>query len=94
MADGGQYDVVVTGPCGPQTSEPAQLTVHPLPECDIDVDEVLCPNETYQAYAPVGLVDYHWTVAGGSLLTGQGTNTISFQPGTGAADGHRPADDR
>ncbi|MFQ5424238.1 MAG: immunoglobulin domain-containing protein [Phycisphaerae bacterium] len=72
LADAGDYDVVITNSCGSVTSDPATLTVNPLPQITGQpADAAICPGATtlftVQAIG-AGLV-YQWSFQ----ANGQGT---------------------
>ncbi len=45
-----------------------------------------CPGSTHTASAPIGTGTYTWTVTGGTILSGQGTRSISFSVDAGCGE--------
>jgi hypothetical protein len=44
----------------------------------LDVPGPYCPGSTHTASAPAGAGSYLWTVTGGTITSGQGTNSITY----------------
>jgi len=64
----------------------ADVTVNALPDCTITADSLVCAGTSgHAASAPAGAVSYAWTVTGGTIDSGQGTNAISYTAGTGTS---------
>ena len=66
LPDAGGYDVVVTNDCGSATSDPATLTIHPLPLVDITATPgpTVCQGTTVTLEASAGLAQYAWSPGG------------------------------
>ncbi|MGD2107963.1 MAG: cohesin domain-containing protein [Phycisphaerae bacterium] len=64
----------------------ADVTVNALPDCTITADSLVCAGTSgHAASAPAGAVSYAWSVTGGTIDSGQGTNAISYTAGTGTS---------
>lgn len=85
-ADSGSYDVVVTDGVGQSlTSPPATLTVNDQPGLPVIVAPVFVPVGSTGNVASVaahGGSTYAWTLAGGAITAGQGSNQITFDAGS------------
>jgi len=60
-----------------------QVTVTALPSCSITTDDPVCAGSSHTATGPDGMDSYTWTVTGGTLDSGQGTQTIDYTAGAG-----------
>ncbi len=74
-ADGGQYRVVVTNPCGTATSDTATLTVNVAPtQVTVQPQNVsVCPGDTVLFYGTTdgsGGLTYQWSLNGVNLVDG------------------------
>jgi len=87
--DSGSYDVVVTDGVGQQiTSSAATLTVNDLPALPVIVAPVSVPVGSTGNAASVTLhggSTYAWTLTGGTITSGQGSNQIAFDAGSPGA---------
>lgn len=84
---GGQYTYLFTSPTGNTTTQtytgftpcavPANCLFSPL----LSGIAVACSNNTYTYSVPAGATGttYYWTATGGSIASGQGTNSIQVQ---------------
>jgi hypothetical protein len=80
-ATAGTYYIKGTNAAGCATIQPVVVTVNPLPTPAITGPDPVCVtvnnnNSTYTT-ANVAGHTYTWTVTGGTIVTGQGTNTIT-----------------
>jgi large repetitive protein len=80
-ATAGTYYIKGTNASGCSTIQPVVVTVNPLPTPAITGPDPVCVtvngnNSTYTT-ANVAGHTYNWTVTGGTIVTGQGTNTIT-----------------
>lgn len=80
-ATAGTYYIMGTNASGCSTIQPVVVTVNPLPAPAITGPTPVCVtvngnNSTYTT-ANVAGHTYNWTVTGGTIVTGQGTNTIT-----------------
>jgi hypothetical protein len=84
-ADTASYDVVVSGACNPPAvSDTATLTINPLPSADISAPTQVCPTFAGNTASVPDAGDdagYVWTVANGSIQSGQGTRIITWTAG-------------
>ncbi len=91
-AIGSPYNYTVTGTVGTCTaSKTVQVTVNPLPVTNpIAGPSQVCINDTTSFFSVTPSVgNYSWTVTGGTILSGQGTDSIRIQwsaPGSGTVD--------
>ncbi|HYC91570.1 MAG TPA: PKD domain-containing protein, partial [Thermoanaerobaculia bacterium] len=77
----GSYSVTTTGSSGcPSTSEPVQVTVDPAVSATITAADALCEGSTGTATVPdAGAgASYAWSIANGTIVSGNGTSAISF----------------
>jgi hypothetical protein len=80
----GSYTVTVTAASGCQgTSAPTVVTVNPTPAPVLTASHCAAPNTSgLTASVPSNAGDtYNWTLTGGSIDSGQGSNAISFTSG-------------
>jgi len=84
---GGNVCVLANYNCGPSTSFCMPVTVNPTvtattPQGDASV----CAStiETYSIPVVPNAISYNWTVTGGNITSGQGTNSINVSWGTGS----------
>jgi hypothetical protein len=79
----GSYSVTVTDANGcSATSSPTSVTVNPLPDATITAPASVCANSSSSASVPAQAgASYAWTVSGGTLVSGNGTNSINFAAG-------------
>ena len=54
-----------------------------MPACIVPTAESFCPGSIHTVSAPTGMSSYLWSISGGTLLDGQGTDTVSFEAGFG-----------
>ena len=81
----GTYSVVVTSPYACTGSDTINLSINPMPPSVITGDTLVCRSEqnvSYSVPADTGHV-YNWSVVGGNIVTGQGTNEIFVNWGAG-----------
>src|SRR5262249_20830266 len=85
--DAASYDVVVSGTCPPSvTSNPATLTVNPVPSCSITGADPVCASSTGNNYSgPPGMTGYSWSIAGGTITAGGTSQTVTVTAGAGAS---------
>jgi len=84
VSTSGSYTVTVTAATGCQgTSAPTVVTVNPNPAPVVTVSHCAPPNTSgLTASAPPNAGDtYTWTITGGTIDSGQGTDAISFTSG-------------
>ena len=87
-AASGSYSVTVTSLTGcPGTSAPVDVTVLPYPAPAITAPRCLPPSTSgLTASVPANAGDtYAWTITGGTIDSGQGTEAISFTSGPAAS---------
>lgn len=79
VAVSGNVTVAGVGVCGPGTPSSLAVTVNPMPTPAIAGPASACANSTGNNYTTsAGLATYAWTVsAGGTIASGQGTNSIN-----------------
>ena len=81
-AVGSPYNYSVTGTVGTcSATRSVQVTVNPLPVTNpISGPAQVCINDTssYFTVSPSG-GNYTWTISGGTILSGQGTDSIRIQ---------------
>jgi gliding motility-associated-like protein len=80
------YTVSVEGYCGKKQTRSKTIVVNPLPAPNIAPNSTVgCKGgtSTYTVTATSGST-YAWTVAGGTITSGQGTNTLNVTWGVGA----------
>jgi hypothetical protein len=71
--------------CGPTTPTTQTITVNPLPSPTITGPLTICQNGSGTYTTEPGMTGYVWTVTGGTITTGQGTNSVNVNwTGTGA----------
>jgi hypothetical protein len=71
------------GPC-PAGSDEVELTIFPLPDCDLAYPDVLpfVGSTGNELSAPSGMSEYLWNVSGNGTMTGgQGTDTVTYDVG-------------
>ncbi|HOO55116.1 MAG TPA: hypothetical protein PLX30_12895, partial [Methanothrix sp.] len=51
--------------------------------CTVLADPTVCPGSQKSASGPAGMTSYQWEVIGGTLDSGQSTNTIYYTAGLG-----------
>ncbi len=83
VSDAGTYSVTVTDDQDCFATDSIGVTVAALPTCSISGAVEACPGSTFEVSAAAGLASYDWTVAGGSILSGQGTRNILIKSGKG-----------
>jgi hypothetical protein len=78
VAVSGNVTVAGVGTCGNGTASSLAVTVNPMPVPVIAGPATACANSTGNTYTTAaGLTTYTWTVsAGGTIVSGQGTNSI------------------
>ncbi|MBI5217977.1 MAG: choice-of-anchor L domain-containing protein [Bacteroidia bacterium] len=83
----GYYAVTVTDSHGCFNSDDINVTVSPMTSPVITGDINVCKNETGIIYSTVNTAGhtYTWSVAGGTIASGQGTNQISVDWSGGAS---------
>ncbi|MBC7412153.1 MAG: gliding motility-associated C-terminal domain-containing protein [Bacteroidia bacterium] len=80
------YTVSIAGYCGKKQTRSKTIVVNPLPTPNISPNSTVgCKGgaSTYTVTASSGS-SYAWTVAGGTIASGQGTNTLTVTWGVGA----------
>ena len=80
--------VTVENADGCSCTDSATVTVKPKPDCRITAPESVCSESTGNAasVADAGTdAKYAWTITGGEITSGQGTNQITWTAGTGSA---------
>jgi trimeric autotransporter adhesin len=66
--------------CGNGSAKTLAVTLHPLPVPTITGPNNACITHTYNYSTESGMTNYVWTVsAGGQIMTGAGTNTVSVK---------------
>ncbi len=81
-------DVTVTDANGCVSSCQEVVTVNPNPDCTISANDLVCAGFSGNGASVPGAgagASYTWTVTGGTLNSGQGTNSISFTAGLGTS---------
>lgn len=66
-----------TTTCSQAQAGSAVITVHDLPVPVIGGSASVCLNSTTTYSTLAGMSNYNWTVTGGTIVVGQGTNTIN-----------------
>ena len=79
--------LVVTNACGCTDTFKSKIKVLDVAGPDIECAAVVCEKDTasYHTNSPCSTFD--WSVTGGTIISGAGTNTILVQWGSGGADG-------
>jgi hypothetical protein len=79
----GSYSVMITDENGcSATSSSTGVTVNPLPDATITAPASVCANSSSSASVPAQAgATYAWSVGNGTLVSGNGTNTITFSAG-------------
>jgi hypothetical protein len=79
----GSYSVTVTDGNGcSATSAPTNVAFYPLPDATITAPASVCANSSSSASVPAQAgASYAWTVGNGTLVSGNGTNSINFSAG-------------
>ena len=81
----GTYTVNATNACGNSTSS-VNVFVKTAPDLSLTVTGPLTPcgnaNGTYTVAASSDVTSYNWTVTGGNISSGQGTNSVNVTWGT------------
>ena len=83
--DAGNYNVVVTGPCGVQTSRDVALVVNakPLaPSIVLNPVSLIASTPANQASGPAGAVSYVWSVTNGVITSASNAQTVVFTTGS------------
>ncbi len=70
------------GCLAPQATATVPIRTIPAPQITVATPDV-CPNGTDTATVPAQYANYWWSITGGSITSGDGTNTITFRPGGG-----------
>jgi hypothetical protein len=82
------FNVNVTNAGGCSANASKTVTVTPAPQTTIAAPQTLSPNSTGNSAnvtaGPAGTT-YNWTITGGAITNGQGTNAILFSAGNGAS---------
>ena len=74
-----------TAGCGPTTPTSQTITVNPLPVPTITGPLTICQNASGTYTTEPGMTGYTWTVTGGTINSGAGTNSVNVTwTGTGA----------
>jgi hypothetical protein len=83
----GEYRVIVTSDLGCEdTSDAVTVTVDPRPEPSIAGPASVCPGSTISYNVTDHAGDsYLWSASGGSIVSGQGTSSVTVQWGSGGA---------
>lgn len=84
----GVYDVTVTRANGCVRTAQTTVALNPSPSCAITADSAVCAQSAglLASVPDAGPgATYAWTVAGGQLTGGAGTNQITYSAGTGAS---------
>jgi len=79
----GTYDLIytVTDTNGCTASDTVSIAVNDLPACSISTDVELCAGAQYTATGPAGMSSYTWGITNGAVVSGQGTNTLTYAAG-------------
>ncbi|HTF80423.1 MAG TPA: PKD domain-containing protein, partial [Cytophagales bacterium] len=82
----GTYTITLkaTNACGANATVTKQLTIKPSFAPTIDQATVVCPGKTSEFSTNVQCSTLTWSVAGGVIMSGQGTNSIKIQWGDGS----------
>jgi hypothetical protein len=88
-ATAGTYYIKGTNSSGCFDIKPVVVTVNPLPTPAITGPDPVCQSTTTVPYSTANVAGhtYNWVVTGGTIATGQGTNTITVTwttPGAGS----------
>jgi hypothetical protein len=88
-ATAGTYYIKGTNASGCFDIKPVVVTVNPLPTPAITGPDPVCQSTTAVSYSTANIAGhtYNWVVTGGTIATGQGTNTITViwtTPGAGS----------
>ena len=77
--------VTVENAAGCSCTDSATVTVKPKPDCSITAPESVCSGSTDNAASVASAGEgakYTWTITGGEITAGQGTNQITWTAGT------------
>lgn len=83
-ANAGEYTVTRTTACGTSAPAGTTVTINPIPSSAITAASPVCGNSTGNtASVPDagGGASYGWTITGGSITAGQGTDSITYTAG-------------
>lgn len=75
-ATSGDLEVTATNGCGTSAPRVLSITVNPLPTPLVSGNTDVCETETHTYSTPASGNNFLWTVVGGSIDSGQGTNQI------------------
>ncbi|MBV9495271.1 MAG: DUF11 domain-containing protein, partial [Acidobacteria bacterium] len=84
VTTGGSYSVTVSNGSCSGTSASTVVTVNPTPSATISAPATICPNATgvNASVSPTSGAAYAWTIANGTITSGQGTPAITFSAST------------
>ncbi|GAP45248.1 protein containing HYR domain [Lentimicrobium saccharophilum] len=72
------YSIPLTGGCGPTIYATGTIIVNPLPVATITGPTPVCQGEAGQVYTTqVGMTNYNWSIAGGTINSGNTTASVS-----------------
>ena len=76
---GGTYYINATNGAGNSWIQPVVVTINPLPTPSITGAAAVCEASTGNVYSVANVAGntYNWTVTGGTITAGQGTNSIT-----------------
>lgn len=75
----GTISVAGTNDCGTGALTSMPVTVNILPVPTINGPAEICYNSVAQYSSEISMTNYSWTVTGGTITSGQGTNAITVQ---------------
>ncbi|MBM3915247.1 MAG: T9SS type A sorting domain-containing protein [Sphingomonadales bacterium] len=80
---GGTYYIKATNGTGNSWVQPVVVTINPLPTPTITGAAAVCAASTGNVYSVTNVTGntYNWTVTGGTITAGQGTNSITISAG-------------
>jgi hypothetical protein len=87
----GTYELIYTvtdssSPTHCTATDSVTVTVNALPDCTITADSEVCSGGQYIASTSSGLASYVWSISNGTIVSGQGTNILTYTAGTSDDD--------